>query len=63
MRSFCATRYNVTLRRVHVTTVAVEKQWVLHILSVSVALVTQHVMRIQPHCRLWSANIFQTLSH
>jgi len=26
--------YNVTLRRVCLTTVVVEKQWVLHILSV-----------------------------
>jgi len=35
------------MSRVRVTTVAVEKQHVLHILSVcSVALVTQHAMRI-----------------
>ena len=41
--------YNVTLRRVRVTVVAVEKQNVLHILSVCVCvvLVTQHVKRMR----------------
>ena len=45
-------KYNETKRRVRVTTVAVEKQEVLHILSVyvcvcsCVALVTQHAMRL-----------------
>jgi hypothetical protein len=38
---------NETLRRVRVTTVAVEEQYVLHILSVSVALVTQHAKRMR----------------
>jgi len=37
---------NVTLRRVLATTAAVEKQFVLHILCVFVALATQHVMRM-----------------
>ena len=36
--------YNVTLRRVLVTIVAMEKQQVLHILSVCVALVVQYAM-------------------
>jgi hypothetical protein len=35
---------NVTMRHVHITIVSVEKQSVLHILSVSVALVNQHAM-------------------
>jgi hypothetical protein len=36
------------MRRVRVTIVAVEKQKVLHILSVSVALVIQHAKRMRP---------------
>ena len=39
--------YTVTLRRVRLTTAAVEKQQVLHILSVSVALGTQQVTRMR----------------
>jgi hypothetical protein len=39
--------YNVTLRHVRETIVAVEKQWLLHILSVSVALVIQHAKRMR----------------
>jgi len=40
-------KYNVILRRVRATTVAVEKQQVLHTLSVgSAALVLQHAMRM-----------------
>jgi hypothetical protein len=35
-------RINVTLRRVRVTIIAVEKQKVVHILKVSVAAVTEH---------------------
>ena len=31
---FYSTLYDVTLRRVRVTIVAVEKQWVLHVVSV-----------------------------
>ena len=38
--------YNVTLRRVRVTIVAVKKQEVLHIRSVFVALVIQHAKRM-----------------
>jgi len=38
--------YNVTLRHVRVTTVAVQKQWILHIPCTYVALVIQHAMRI-----------------
>jgi hypothetical protein len=36
--------YNATLRRVRATTVAVDKQYVLHILSVFVTLVIQHAI-------------------
>jgi hypothetical protein len=39
--------YNITLRRVSATIVAVEKQWVLHNLCVLVALVIQHAMRMR----------------
>jgi hypothetical protein len=39
--------YNVKLRRGRVTTVAVEKQWVLHIVSVFVSLIMRHAMRIR----------------
>jgi hypothetical protein len=39
--------YNVTLRRVRVTIVVVEKPYVLRILSVSVTLVTQHAKRMR----------------
>jgi len=39
--------YNVTLKRVHVTVVTVEKQWVLHNLCVFVALGIQHAMRMR----------------
>jgi hypothetical protein len=41
--------YNVTLKRDRAAIIAVEKQWVLHILSVcvSVALGIQHVARIR----------------
>jgi hypothetical protein len=61
--------YNVTSRRVRVTIVAVEKQEVLHILSVcvSVALVMQHAKRM---CRVILSSVvcpavpyFSTLFH
>ena len=41
--------YNVTFRRVRATIVVVEKQWVLHNLSlcVFVALGIQHAMRVR----------------
>jgi hypothetical protein len=39
--------YNVTFRRVHATIVVVEKQWVLHVLSVFVALGILHAMRMR----------------
>ena len=39
--------YNTTLRRVRGTIVAVQKQWVLHKMSVFVALGIQHAMRMR----------------
>ena len=54
--------YNITLRRYHETNVAAERQQVLHVLCVCVALVTQHAK----YCHLWPAylySIFLTLSH
>jgi hypothetical protein len=38
---------NVTLWRVRLTVVAVEKEYVLHILSMSVAMVIQHALRMR----------------
>jgi len=56
------------MKCVHVTTVAVEKQYVLHILSVCVcvALVNQHAMRIGHFILsydLSSSTLFSTLFH
>jgi hypothetical protein len=56
-----ARTYNVTLRRVRATVVAVEKQYVLHILEfVFVALVIQHAMRLRhiAICALLRSTIF-----
>jgi hypothetical protein len=40
-------KYNVTLRRVCATVVAVEKQWVLHNFRVFVASGIQHAIRMR----------------
>jgi hypothetical protein len=60
-------RVNVTVRRVRITIVAVEKQYILHILSVTIALVIQHAMRMR---RIILSSVaclalpyFSTLSH
>ena len=47
--------YNVTRRGVHITIVVVEKQKVLQILSVSVALVTQHAVCVCPIIQVCAA--------
>jgi hypothetical protein len=58
---------NVTMRRAHITTVAVQKQYiqVLHIMSVSVALAIQHAMNMRHLSYLTSPALpcFSTLSH
>jgi hypothetical protein len=56
--------YNVALRRVHVTTVAVEEQY--FIFCVSVALVIKHAKRMcVVYCHAWPVCLytFSTLSH
>jgi hypothetical protein len=58
---------NVALRHVHVTISAVEKQLVLHILSLSIVFVIQHAMRIRriilSSVACLSAPYYSTLSH
>ena len=56
--------YNVTSRRVHVTTVVVEKQQLLHNLSVSIALVVQRMRRtVLSSVTCLAVRNFSTLSH
>jgi hypothetical protein len=56
--------YNETLRRVSATIVAVEKQWVLHNLSVRICSLwylagNRHVQ----YCRLWPASLYSIFPH
>jgi hypothetical protein len=53
--------YNVILRRVR-TTVAVAKQKLLHIVSVFVALVIQHAMRMY-HIVMWPVRLYSIFPH
>ena len=66
-RDFLITLYNVTLRRVRTTIVAVEKQWVLHTLSVYIcSFMYLACNAYAPYCHLWPVslyNIFSTLSY
>ena len=54
--------YNVTLRRVRATIIVVEKQWILHVLSVFVALGILQAMRMC-HCHLWHARLYHIFPH
>ena len=54
--------YNIRVRCVHATIVAVEKQEVLQIVSVSVALGTQHAM-CMCHIVMWSAKFYNSFPH
>ena len=56
--------YDVTLRRVRVTVISVEKQWVLHNLSRAlVALGIQYAMRLEPYCHLWPTPLYNKFPH
>jgi hypothetical protein len=51
-------QYNLTLWRVRATTVAVEKQYVLYILSVRVCGLRCPASNAHaPHCHLWPARL------
>jgi hypothetical protein len=59
--------YNVTLRGIHVTTVAVEKQYILHILRVRVCVCSLRYLACQAHVphhiRLWSVQLYHIFPH
>jgi hypothetical protein len=55
---------NVTMRCVRATIVAVEKQWVLHILSVCFFSLSYPARNTHaPYCHLWPAPLWNILSH
>jgi hypothetical protein len=54
--------HDVTLRRVFATTVEVEKQSLLHILSVFLAIVTQNAMRMR-HIVICGLSVFKIFLH
>ena len=59
--------YDIKTRRVRATNVAVEKQWILHSLSVCICSLRYPACNAHaPYCHLWPAplyNIFFTFSH
>jgi hypothetical protein len=56
--------YNVTLRRVRVTIVVVEKQWVLHNPSVCICSLSYSGCNAHaPYCHLWSAPLYNISTH
>jgi hypothetical protein len=63
----CSVRIKITGRRVRVKIVVVERQYVLHILSVYLALVTQNAMRMRlivfSYVAFPAVPYFSTLSH
>jgi hypothetical protein len=54
--------YNLALRRVCTTTVAVEKQYVLHILSVCVCSLRYPEYNAQ-RCHLWPVRLYKIFPH
>ena len=55
---------NVTLRRVHAAIVAVEKQWVLHNLSVCICSLRHSACNVHaPYCHLWPAPLYIIFPH
>ena len=56
--------YNVTVRRVRVTIVAEEKQYLLHILSVCVCTLRYPACNAHaPYCHLWPAPLYSIFPH
>ena len=58
--------YNVTLKRFRTTIVAVEKQYVLHIVSVCVSACVALVPARNahaPYCNLWPVQLYNILPH
>jgi len=52
------------LRRVRVTTVAVEKQWVLHNLSMGIYSLRYPACNAHtPYCHLWPAPLYNIFPH
>ena len=54
--------YNVKLRRVHATSALVEKQRVLHILSVC-SLTYAATNARAPYCHLWPGQLYNVFPH
>ena len=61
----CSVRINVTWEHIRLAIIAVEKQYVLHILSVYLALVTQNAMRMRAlfYCHLWPVHLYHIFPH
>jgi len=56
--------YNVTLRSVRATIVAVEKQWVLHNLGVCICSLRYPLCNAHaPNCHLWPASLYNIFPH
>ena len=56
--------YNVTLRPVRAAVVAVEKQWVLHNLSVCICSLRHPACNAHaPYCHMWPASLYSIFPH
>ena len=55
--------YNVTLRRVRATVVAVEKQWVLHHLSVCICSLRYPASNVRGTYHMWPATLYNIFPH